>query len=248
MGALALVSAGAVIAIGAFAPVGGAVAAGAAWLLATTLCFASLAYRFYRDPERTPPNRDDVIVSPADGAVVYVRRSEKGMLPVSTKHRRTYPLEELTKTVLRSEDATVVGIALNFLDVHVNRAPIGGRVMHERRSPGRFGSLRQPETIFENERSTIVIERGDLQVAVVMIASRLVRRIVAFVREGQTISLGDRIGMIRFGSQVDLVLPTSSELELNVRQGDRVVAGESIIAFVDRVSDETDPAASLERA
>jgi phosphatidylserine decarboxylase len=126
----------------------------------------------------------------------------------------------------------VIGIAMSFLDVHVNRAPISGRVAVLRRFPGLFGSLRRPEMLFENERATVVIERGDIQVAVVQIASRLVRRIVAYVEEGDDVAAGQRIGMIRFGSQVDLVLPLRDGLRVFAEPGDRVVAGETILATV----------------
>jgi phosphatidylserine decarboxylase len=195
-----------------------------------TLACAVLAYRFYRDPERTAPDRDDVIVSPADGKVIYIRKSEGGKLPGSTKHGRDYTLQELTKTPLCSEDAFVIGIAMSFLDVHINRAPMAGSVTLVRHYGGRFGSLKQPAMVFENERTTTVIERGDLQVAVVQIASRLVRQIVSFVREGQDVAVGQRIGVIRLGSQVDVVLPIRDDVKVAVQVGMRVKAGESILA------------------
>lgn len=85
--------------------------------------FAVLAYRFYRDPERVAPDRDDAIVSPADGTVLYVHHSSNGELPVATKHGRNYTLRELTGTPLQIQSAIVIGIGMSFLDVHVNRAP-----------------------------------------------------------------------------------------------------------------------------
>src|SRR5216117_2308224 len=86
----------------------------AVWVLSVGGAVAILAYRFYRDPERKAPDRDDVIVSPADGVVIYVRKSDGGMLPASNKHGRRYPLAELTKTHLHSDEAVVIGIAMNF--------------------------------------------------------------------------------------------------------------------------------------
>ena len=230
VGGLAAVAVVLVALLGAAVTVGSVVAAGLVWLLTVLLALALLAYRFYRDPERRVPERSDVVLSPADGEVVYVREARAGMLPVSSKLGRDYPLEELTKTPLASEDNVVVGIALSFLDVHVNRAPVGGRAVVLRHFAGRFGSLRRPEMVFENERATLVLERDDLQVAVVMIASRLVRRIVTFVREGDELAPGQRIGIIRFGSQVDVVLPLRDDLAVLVETGDRVVAGETVIA------------------
>ena len=199
----------------------------AALTLATAT--AILAYRFYRDPERESPADPHAVISPADGEVVYVRVSDDGELPVASKHDRAYRLDELTGTPFGSSRAVVVGIAMSFLDVHVNRAPIAGRVSVRRHFPGRFGSLRLPENAFENERATTVIERDDVRVAVVQIASRLVRQIVGFVREGDRVTAGQRIGAIRLGSQVDVVLQ-ADRVELLVRPGDRVAAATSVIA------------------
>lgn len=203
---------------------------GLTWWLAVLAVFAFLAYRFYRDPERAVPNLPGVIISPADGKVIYVRESHNGMLPIATKHGHDYPLRELTKLPFYKDDALVLGISMNFMDVHVNRAPIAGRITLQRHFRGHFGSLRHPEMVFQNERATTVFEREELQVAVVQIASRLVRQIVSFAIEGQHMVLGQRFGMIRFGSQVDVVIPSLDSLELLVKPGDVVKAGTSILA------------------
>ncbi len=189
-----------------------------------------VAYRFFRDPERQPPAVDGAVLSPADGEVTYVLRSKAGMLPTSTKHGRAYRLEELTQTGLRFGEAIVVGVAMSFLDVHVNRVPIGGRICLRKHVAGGFDSLRRGDALFSNERATTLIEHDGFQVAVVQIASRLVRQIVGFVNEGDRVVAGQRLGMIRFGSQVDLVIPVRDDLQIMVRPGDRVRAGESIIA------------------
>jgi phosphatidylserine decarboxylase len=231
---LALAAAGVTTATASAIGLGRVLLGASAYLLTLLLAAAALAYRFYRDPERSPPEGEDVIVSPADGEVLYVQETRGGNLPVSSKHGRAYSLRELTKTEFAHQDAVVVGIGLSLLDVHVNRAPIAGRISLLRRFPGRFGSLRRPEMLFENERATVVIERDDLQLAVVMIASRLVRRIVAWISEGEYVARGERIGMIRFGSQVDLVLPCGEDLRVTVRPGQRVRAGESTIALLRR--------------
>jgi phosphatidylserine decarboxylase len=189
-----------------------------------------LLYCFYRDPDRTTPPGAGTIVSPADGEVVYVHRVHGGEVPVASKAGRTHPLHELTKTTLADDEAYVIGISMNFLDVHVNRAPIAGTIAMSRHFPGGFGSLRKPDMVFENERATTVIEGEGLQVAVVQIASRLVRRIVSFVGPGDDVERGQRVGAIRFGSQVDLVLPASSTLRIEVQAGDRVSAGTTVVA------------------
>jgi phosphatidylserine decarboxylase len=207
----------------------GFLGAPAVWIGTLALGIVTVLVRFYRDPERTSPEGDDLVVSPADGTVLYVKESIGGVIPAAEKKGREYRLDELTKTQLRRSDAVILGIGLSMLDVHVNRAPISGRVRLQNRFPGRFGSLRRPEMVFENERATIVVERDSLEVAVVLIASRLVRRIVTFVDVGESIARGQRIGVIRFGSQVDLVLP-SSGVDVLVKPGERVVAGETVLA------------------
>jgi phosphatidylserine decarboxylase len=207
-------------------------AAGMVWLFTLAAAVAILAFRFYRDPERAVPARHDVVVSPADGEVIYIREARGGILPVPTKRGRDYHLEELTKTRLYSQDAVVIGISMSFLDVHVNRSPIAGRITLHRHFPGRFGSLKRLETVFQNERAVTVIEREDLQVAVVQIASRLVRQIAGFVKEGQEVVLGQRIGAISLGSQVDLVLVARSDIQIMVKAGQRVRAGESIMVVL----------------
>ena len=194
------------------------------------LAFAVLAYRFYRDPEREIPDGDDVIVSPADGEVLYVRESVGGRLPVASKHGIAYTLQELTRTKLELDRAVVVGIAMSFLDVHVNRAPVAGRIALLKHEPGIFGSLRDPRMVFRNERTTTVIRRGSVDVAVVQIASRLVRQIATYVREGDDVALGQRIGVIKLGSQVDLVLPAGNGLVVLAEPGERVTAGASVLA------------------
>lgn len=199
-------------------------------VVAITVAFVVLAFRFYRDPERDVPDGDDIIVSPADGEIVYVRESVGGVLPVSSKRGTPYTLQELTKTPLETQQAVVLGISMSFLDVHVNRAPVAGRVALLKHVPGLFGSLRDPGMAFENERTTTLIRRGDMDVGVVQIASQLVRQIATFVREGDDVALGQRIGMIRLGSQVDLVLPRAEGLQVLVKPGDRVTAGTTIVA------------------
>jgi phosphatidylserine decarboxylase len=229
---LAVLSGVAVVILDAAIGLDSRVAAVLVAALTLAVAGAVVLWRFYRDPERMAPERDGVVVSPADGLVIYVKRSEGGQLPVSAKQGRRYALDELVRTPLQSGDAIVIGIALSFLDVHVNRAPIAGAVLIQKRYPGRFASLKDPAAVYTNERSTTLLERQGLQVAVVLIASRLVRRIVSYVREGDDVALGQRIGAIRFGSQVDLVLPNIPEVRVLVAPGERVRAGESLIAEV----------------
>jgi phosphatidylserine decarboxylase len=242
--AVAPLTAGVAIAVGLFAASVGLSAVVAAVLVcgATLLLAGGLgAYRFYRDPERRPPDRDDVVMSPSDGTVIYIHESRRGQLPVARKNGRRYRLDELTRANFLADHAVVIGISLNFLDVHVNRSPIAGTIAFQEKFPGSFGSLRDAASIFENERATLVIERPDIHVAVVLIASRLVRRIITFLNTGDQVALGQRIGAIRFGSQVDLIIPARPDLQVVVRPGDRVVAGESTLAFLDAANVEGGP-------
>ncbi len=213
--------------------------------LTVAIASGTLVVLFYRDPDRVPPVGEDLVVSPADGEIVYVKRSRHGRLPVSTKHGKSVALEELTRTPVHEGDSIVVGIGMSLLDVHVNRAPIAGRVTVRRHFPGRFGSLRRPEMAFENERATTLIAGRKFEVAVVQIASRLVRQIASYIGEGDEVGVGQRIGAIRLGSQVDVVLPCRSDLQVLVREHDRVEAGTSVIATL--TPTEREPAGSWSR-
>jgi phosphatidylserine decarboxylase len=202
------------------------------WGVTVAAAAAGLLTVFFRDPGRPTPSRHDVIVSPADGHVVYVRPFPADQLPVADKKGRACALLELAGTAIGDGGATVIGISMNLSDVHVNRAPIGGRVQLVEHVPGTFGSLRKPEMMLTNERVTTVIRDGDLEIAVVQIASRLVRRIATFVSGGDLLEAGQRIGAIRFGSQVDLIIPARPQISVTVQAGDRVVAGQTIIALI----------------
>lgn len=209
----------------------------------------AILYRFYRDPERTPPPDPRAIVSPADGTVIYVRRLAPGRVLRSEKRGAQLVLEELNGSLLVAQELWQIGISMVFTDVHVNRAPIAGTVTLARHQPGRFLSLRIPEAVNVNERQTLVLDNGRFAIALVQIASRLVRRIVAYVREGQPVERGQRIGMIKFGSQVDVFLPVEVAPELRVREGDVLVAGETVIAWAPLLSAATQqrPAAQAVR-
>lgn len=204
----------------------------AMWGSTVLAALAGLLIVFFRDPDRPAPSRPDVVVSPADGRVVYVRPVQPGQLPLATKKGRTYALRELAGSTLNDGGAMAIGISMNLSDVHVNRAPVGGRVRLVEHAPGTFGSLRNPEMLLTNERVTTVIEDGDVEIAIVQIASRLVRRIVTFVSAGDLLGLGQRIGAIRFGSQVDLIITASPQIKVAVQPGDRVVAGQTIMALI----------------
>lgn len=212
---------------------------------------ASLLYRFYRDPERVPPGETGVLVSPADGKVIYMRKLPPGHVLESNKQGCRIVLDELSRSALAGQELWQIGISMVFTDVHVNRAPFAGRLTLVRHRPGKFLSLRREDAINVNERQTLVIENEDLQLAIVQIASRLVRRIEAYVCEGEQLHLGQRIGIIKFGSQVDLFIPAGRVKDLRLAVNQRVVAGETVIGRLNHNlqtnsrSEASQPAASL---
>jgi phosphatidylserine decarboxylase len=192
----------------------------------------NLLLLFYQDPERTGPDDPGGILSPADGKVIYVRRSGPDTSPESVKNGDAMTLDEFRETCLANRELCQIGIAMVLTDVHINRAPIAGRVTMVRHRPGKFLSLRRKEAAAENERQTVIIESNGLIVAIVQIASRLVRRIEAYVSEGDTVRQGQRVGMIRFGSQVDVFVPSDIVESVEVETGRQIKAGETILCRV----------------
>lgn len=190
----------------------------------------SILVRFYRDPERIPKETENVILSPADGTVIYTNKVEKGSSLVSTKGSRKYRLDEIMSTDLVNDAAYLVGIDMNVLNVHVNRTPIAGKVELVKRTKGRFISLRKQESEVINERVTTIVNSGNFKVGIVQLASRLVRSIVSYPNEGDNLHIAQRIGAIVFGSQVDVAIPDRRNLRIVVKPGDEVKAGISVIA------------------
>jgi phosphatidylserine decarboxylase len=188
-----------------------------------------IAWMFYRDPERRIPSEPSVILSPADGTVIYIRKLEAGEPLRSEKNGAVMVLDEFSGTELATQPLWQIGISMVFTDVHVNRSPIAGRVLLLKHRPGQFLSLRRQDALNLNERQSIVIAGDGMQVGLVQIASRLVRQIVAYVKTGEDLPLGHRVGMIRFGSQVDLFLPLARVPHLDLAIGDRLTAGETIL-------------------
>jgi len=170
------------------------------WLLAAFLLY------FFRDPERTVP-AGDVVVSPADGKVVDVR-----------------------ETTLEGQRSWKISIFLSVFDVHVNRAPLAGTIRSLRYQPGRFLMAFRPEASIENEQNTVTIQGDRLTVTFKQIAGILARRIVFRKRLGDHVELGERVGLIKFGSRVDVFLPI--EVPPAVVVGDRVRGGSSVIAKI----------------
>jgi len=185
------------------------------WLLVVITLW--IAY-FFRDPWRVTPSRPGLVVSPADGMVVAADR--------------VAPPKELE---MGDAPMTRIGIFLNVFDVHMNRAPLGGRVRKLAYSKGRFLNAAHDKASEENERMAIRIASVEgPEIAVVQIAGLIARRIVCRLTEGQEVATGERFGLIRFGSRTDLYLP--AEWAPLVVMGQRVIGGETVIA--DAVSRE----------
>jgi len=183
-----------------------------AWLgvIASLWC----AY-FFRDPERVTPTRAGLVISPADGRISVI---EKVLPPVELDLPR---------------EATVrLSIFMNVFDVHVNRAPIDGAVRRLAYVPGAFINAELDKASEDNERQALTLETsGGRRLGVVQIAGLIARRIVGFIQEGDSLAAGQRFGLIRFGSRVDVYLPPGvSPLAC---LGQRAVAGETVLADLD---------------
>ena len=149
---------------------------------------------------------------------------------MATKRGKRFELDEITSTDLLPDAAHLVGIDMNILNVHVNRSPIGGEIIFQTRTKGKFISLRRPESDIMNERVTTVIDNGTFKVGIVQISSRLVRKIVSYVKKGDALDIGQRIGSIVFGSQVDVVIPELENLKIEAKVNEEIKAGISVIA------------------
>ncbi|RJQ31273.1 MAG: phosphatidylserine decarboxylase [Actinobacteria bacterium] len=201
---------------------------------------------FYRDPERIPPARKNIVVSPADGQIVYIRKFKNDKI-ISEKNEQPISISEITKDKLAYDCGTILGIYMSPLDVHFNYAPISGQVKEITHSQAkvnlpmvdlweyvrlvyfrRFVNLFSKKFHFENERNTLVLQ-GDYRIGVVEIADKFVNKIKCFVTIGDNLQIGQKIGFIERGSQVDLILP-DSKIELEVKEGQQVYGGVTVIA------------------
>jgi phosphatidylserine decarboxylase len=178
------------------------------WLgaLATAWC----AY-FFRDPPRVTPIRDGLVIAPADGRVSQVANAA--------------PPPELG---LGERVLPRISIFMSVFDCHVNRSPVAGRIERVVHRAGKFLNADLDKASEDNERNAFVISTGRARIAVVQIAGLIARRIVPFAFEGQTIAAGERIGMIRFGSRVDVYLPEGGKPL--VAEGQTALAGETVLA------------------
>ena len=185
-----------------FAVIGWWVAAGACFLLA-----AFMAY-FFRDPERNCPVDDRIIVSPADGRVVAVAQVEPGV----------------------KASPTQVSIFLSPMDVHINRSPMAGEIVDVVYKPGAFHMASRDIASVENEQNIITVRGARATVVVRQIAGVLARRVVLWKKKGDPVKLGERIGLMKFSSRMDVVAPP--EVEVLVKPGERVTGGVTVIGRI----------------
>lgn len=178
---------------------------------------------FFRDPERVTPRDDSMIVAPADGLVTLICTVN--------------PPREMTaddgsgQPALADVPVTRISIFMSVFDVHVNRTPIGGTIRRVVYIPGKFLNADLDKASEENERQHFVVERGDgVRVGFTQIAGLVARRIVPFVKAGDIVAGGQRVGLIRFGSRVDVYLPAGTEPRVLI--GQRIVAGETVLAVL----------------
>lgn len=178
----------------------------AAGIALTLWCIA-----FFRDAPRVTPQDDNLIVSPADGTICAIGE----VLP---------PVElNLSHTPMMR-----VCVFMSVFDGHVNRAPVAGTVTAIAYSPGLFLNADLDKASEDNERNALVFDTGIHKLGVVQIAGLVARRIVCFAKEGDAMRAGERFGLIRFGSRVDVYMPT--DVELNVAVGQKTIAGETVLA------------------
>ena len=186
-----------------------------AWLLVGATIWVAT---FFRDPVRTTPRGDGLIVSPADGLITMIARVPP-------------PLELRGPDGMTDGDYTRVSIFMSVFDVHINRAPISGRIKRIAYVPGKFVNADLDKASEDNERQHILVEGSQgLRIGFTQIAGLVARRILSFVREGDAVDSGQRVGLIRFGSRVDVYLPAGTSPK--VLLGQRAIAGETVLAEI----------------
>jgi len=185
------------------------------WLLVGATIWTAA---FFRDPIRATPRGDKFIVAPADGLITLITKVPP-------------PPELRGADGLADGDYTRVSIFMSVFDVHINRSPISGRIRRMAYVPGKFVNADLDKASEDNERQHFLVESADgLRIGFTQIAGLVARRILAFVKEGDVVEAGQRVGLIRFGSRVDVYLPAG--VAPRVLLGQRSVAGETILGIV----------------
>lgn len=182
---------------------------------------------FYRDPKRKIPSGDN-IVSPADGKIIRILKVRANKIRVSKGVLGK--IETLTRGI--AKECYVISIFMSPFDVHINRAPIEGKIKSINHENGRYFAAFDLEKSLMNEKNEIVIENKKVgKIKVIQIAGFLARRVVCTARKEEKVNKGQRIGKILLGSQVTLIIPLQ-KADINVKNGQKVIAGETIIAKI----------------
>lgn len=177
--------------------------------VAVAIVLFVLVLQFFRNPNRQTPVSDNHVIAPADGKVVAI--------------------EEVEETEYFKDRRIQVSIFMSPVNVHVNRNPVSGMLRFYRYHPGKYLAAWHPKSSTENERTTLVIrDNNGREVLFRQIAGAVARRICCYVEEGMRVEQGKEMGFIKFGSRVDVLLPTGTKI--NVKLGDKTIAGESVIA------------------
>lgn len=175
------------------------------------LALTAFTFYFFRDPERIGPDSDDALISPADGKVICIEKIIDDQ----------YLLGQVYK----------VSIFMNVFNVHVNRAPLSGAVEKILYTPGKFYSADSDRGAMHNEHCAVLLRStSGHRMAFVQVAGLIARRIVCWLEAGDQVQRGQRFGLIRFGSRVDLYIPTQTQLEISV--GQKVKAGETVLGYL----------------
>lgn len=177
------------------------------WWIAALLCLVLAAFMafFFRDPERVCPADDRIVVSPADGRVVRAAPADRNV----------------------NASPTQISIFLSPMNVHINRSPIAGEIVDVVYKPGAFHIASRDIASIENEQNIVTVRGEKLTIVFRQIAGVIARRIVLWKKKGDRVALGERVGLMKFSSRMDVILP--AEIEVLVREGDRVVGGVSVL-------------------
>ena len=177
------------------------------WWIPAGLCLLLAAFMafFFRDPKRNCPTDDRLVVSPADGRVVAAARVDDRV----------------------DDSPTQISIFLSPLDVHINRAPISGEIVDVAYKPGAFHIASRDIASVENEQNVVTVRGARLTIVFRQIAGVIARRIVLWKKKGDRVAMGERVGIMKFSSRMDVILP--AEVEVLVKKGDKVVGGVSVL-------------------
>ncbi len=191
-----------------------------------TLLIMVFLLNFYRDPKRAIPEGNN-IVSPADGTIISIIGTKEDKIKINKG--LLGKIKTLTKDI--ADECCVISIFMSPLDVHINRAPIGGTIKSVNHVKGKFYKAYDLEKSFQNEKNEIIIQGNDLKIKVIQIAGFLARRIKCYVRAGEKVNKGGKMGMIALGSLAVLIIP-KNKINLAVKKGDKVRAGSGIMGKI----------------